>query len=426
MRKFMMATLLAGMSSLVVGCNESDAPTTAVPTSDQSGSKQATPGNDAPVSDTDTVPMVDLDEPEVKSDTALPVTELIVGDPAPPISIAKWVKGEPVKGFSKDSIYVVEFWATWCGPCLASMPHIASLQTEYGDKVTFIGVTSEEEEVVSEFMDQTDRGGKKWSDILTYRIVIDKDRETNAAYMQAAGQNGIPCAFIVGRSGNVEWIGHPAAIDDTLKQVVDGTWDSETARKAFLADREAEAILQTMGPKINAALQTGDFKSAVGLIDQLITQFPDKEEFKMARFQFLLKGEMFEDANKAAAVLVEAAKDDAMELNQLAWILAKGVAGPGPDLDLALSAAKRAEEITESKDASVLDTLSHVLFARGDVDAAIAMEKKALEIAGPDEKDPYEAALKEFEAAASKGSDDSEKPSAKETETPADAPKADE
>jgi len=45
-----------------------------------------------------------------------------------------------VKGFDKDKTYVVEFWATWCGPCKATIPHLTKLQKEHPD-VTFIGVS---------------------------------------------------------------------------------------------------------------------------------------------------------------------------------------------------------------------------------------------------------------------------------------------
>jgi thiol-disulfide isomerase/thioredoxin len=63
-----------------------------------------------------------------------------VGDPAPKIEVKEFVKGDAVKDFEKGKIYVVEFWATWCGPCRVSIPHLTELQKKNKD-VVFIGVS---------------------------------------------------------------------------------------------------------------------------------------------------------------------------------------------------------------------------------------------------------------------------------------------
>ncbi len=127
MRKFAMSIVLAGLSSFVVGCSDSD-----------SSSVRSSTVNETTFASSNAAPIptpldMNLDEPtpaateEEKTDST---GELLIGDPAPQISIGKWVKGNPVESFAKDQVYVVEFWATWCGPCLANMPHLASLQTE--------------------------------------------------------------------------------------------------------------------------------------------------------------------------------------------------------------------------------------------------------------------------------------------------------
>jgi thiol-disulfide isomerase/thioredoxin len=64
-----------------------------------------------------------------KADEKLKIGELA---PAPKVSI--WLHGSEVKTFEPMRVYVIEFWATWCGPCRQIMPHLGQLQKEYRDK----------------------------------------------------------------------------------------------------------------------------------------------------------------------------------------------------------------------------------------------------------------------------------------------------
>src|SRR4051794_37880273 len=67
--------------------------------------------------------------------------KLRVGDPAPLLKVSKWLQGKEVKRYEPGKVYVVEFWATWCGPCIGAMPHLSNLQTEFKDRgLTVIGV----------------------------------------------------------------------------------------------------------------------------------------------------------------------------------------------------------------------------------------------------------------------------------------------
>ena len=59
---------------------------------------------------------------------------LKMGDPAPKLQVSKWVQGEGVQAFEKDKAYIVEFWATWCGPCRDSIPHLNAIHNQFKDK----------------------------------------------------------------------------------------------------------------------------------------------------------------------------------------------------------------------------------------------------------------------------------------------------
>lgn len=59
---------------------------------------------------------------------------LKVGDVAPKLQTGAWVQGEPVGNFEKGKVYLVEFWATWCRPCLANVPHLNELHQTFKNK----------------------------------------------------------------------------------------------------------------------------------------------------------------------------------------------------------------------------------------------------------------------------------------------------
>jgi thiol-disulfide isomerase/thioredoxin len=138
---------------------------------------------------------------------------LKVGDPAPKLQPGKWVQGSPVKEFQPGKAYLVEFWATWCPPCRASIPHVNEVQKEYQDKgLIVIGMDcwERDDSLVAPFV-------KKMGDNMTYRVALD-DKQSDAkgkmaeTWMEAAGRKGIPSAFLVNTKGVISWIGHPMSL----------------------------------------------------------------------------------------------------------------------------------------------------------------------------------------------------------------------
>src|SRR5262245_21788095 len=112
---------------------------------------------------------------------------LPIADKAPARPVERWEKGNPFTGFGRARAYVVEFWATWCGPCVASMPHLTELQHEYKDKgVTIIGMTSTD--VNGNTLEKVEKMVKdKGDEKMGYTVAWDTNRKTNDAFMKASG-----------------------------------------------------------------------------------------------------------------------------------------------------------------------------------------------------------------------------------------------
>ena len=166
---------------------------------------------------------------------------LFTGDAAPPLSIARWVRGEPVGRLDKGTIYVIEFWATWCGPCVRAIPHISRLQERYKDQdVVVVGIDSAEPDGAAKVPPFIARFGKRMS----YRVALDdytgaEEGRTYTAWAKASGEDGLPCALVVGRDGRVAWVGDPRGMDDALAKIVAGTFDPV---KEF-GGREAQRLM---------------------------------------------------------------------------------------------------------------------------------------------------------------------------------------
>lgn len=329
--------------------------------------------------------------------------DLTIGSKAPSIDIEHWVqngdgKFAPVKDFESGKVYIIEFWATWCGPCRAAMPHISQLQDKYASRgVTVVSVSDEDLDTVKEFLGQ-EEGGKTFGDITkNYCLTTDPDGSVYEDYMKAANQNGIPTAFIVGKTGQIEWIGHPMEIDQPLEEVVTDKWN----RDAYAAEMKEMQALQTKLQEVIPLLQGGKMDEAIEMLDKWIGESESK---KMAERLEDIKGRILMQTGDKRSVepfkkMVEKVKDNAQGLNELAWFVVelaqRGTDVPKELLAAATAAAEQGVKL-EPTNGAVLDTLAHLYDLQGELDKAIETEKKALENPGQFEDD-IKSFLKELE-----------------------------
>ena len=322
--------------------------------------------------------------------------ELKVGDAAPALSVAKWVKGEPVEKFAADKIYVVEFWATWCGPCIQSMPHLSRLQSTHGKHgLTILGVTSEDQRNP---LTAVEAMVKEKGDGMGYTVGWDDGQKTKDAYMRAAKRNGIPCSFVVDKAGKVAYIGHPMWLDLPLAGVMSGTWDPIKGKdQVTSAEKSLNEVMSGL---------TKDTAKTEPAAEALIKQYPFlADEIETAEFNGWLTAKNHDKAYALGGRLVDAAiiAKDESKLNEIAWTIVDPAGKiEKRDLTLAQRAAEKAVEFSKSKDANVLDTLARVHYWNKDIKKALELQKQAAALSNSEE---IKKSLTEYQKAIEAGAE---------------------
>jgi thiol-disulfide isomerase/thioredoxin len=150
-----------------------------------------------------------------------------IGDPAPAIAPISWIQGTPVTKYEPGHVYVVEFWATWCPPCIKAIPHLSALQKMHPRSLTVVGVNVEALLGHEPNVDAVPVFIKKWGKDMPYTVAIDDPtkKTMSDAWITASGSLGIPTACIIDQQGKLAWVGYPdlvqsypfdQALDDTL------------------------------------------------------------------------------------------------------------------------------------------------------------------------------------------------------------------
>lgn len=289
---------------------------------------------------------------------------LRMGDAAPALDISSWVKAPG--GVSSitpgdGTIYVIDFWATWCAPCLAGFPALSELQERFADQgVVVVALSDEPPETVKAFLDlpiaDTTHGAR-----MRFAVATDPDASVRTGVLEAMWKYYIPQSLVIDRDGAIAWMGIPDqdGLAQALEQIVAGAYDMTEWREAYEARR------------------------ALGLL-----------------FPKLLDEERWRDA-------AELAGDNWSRLNDIAARIALSAPGTIQDRDLDLADRLAAAAFDASGEAAPhsLHIRAAIAFERGEVRRAVALERQAYEMSlpGGDSLPTYQQALARYEAALAGG-----------------------
>lgn len=108
----------------------------------------------------------------------------------------------------ENKVVIINFWATWCPPCIAEMPSFELLYRDYKDKVEFLFVSSEDHETVRAFLDR-----KNYS-IPAYRPLSEAPEPLNG--------KTLPTTYLINKKGAI-----------VIEKVGAADWNSENLRKTL-------------------------------------------------------------------------------------------------------------------------------------------------------------------------------------------------
>lgn len=191
-----------------------------------------------------------------------------IGQSAPEFKAGRWVKHGPITKLEPGQIYVIEFWATWCGPCIAAMPHLTELAHKHAGKVTVIGVNILEHATGEKADRNVDRFVERKGKDIDYHVCRDTpDDYLKKHWFDPTRFPGIPTTIVVDGEGKIAWIGHPIKLDAVLDDLLAGKFDYEKSAAEFNKASSGNEGMKKVIADYGEAMKAKDWTKALAVID---------------------------------------------------------------------------------------------------------------------------------------------------------------
>jgi thiol-disulfide isomerase/thioredoxin len=165
-----------------------------------SGATEPIGANGDPIDETDP----DEQQDSIDADIDAAGTGYRVGDRAPLFTL-ETLDGQAVSLANfRGRVVILDFWASWCAPCRASMPHIEGLAARFDDNVVLLGVS----------LDRTRRAAASYLDTLNspHMLAVWGSYAKATEVARRYGVIGIPRTFVIDQGGIVRYAGHPTRL----------------------------------------------------------------------------------------------------------------------------------------------------------------------------------------------------------------------
>ena len=328
---------------------------------------------------------------------------LKVGSPAPALAGGEFIRGDAVKEFEKDKLYILDFWVAGYDPSEASLVHAGALQEKFKDQGVVVISQLVFGQMEAESLEPYLKG---FGDKLKSRVALDVPVENSRGamvdtWMTPAGFTSVPATIVVGKDGRIAWIGSPARLtEEVVSQLLAGTFDhAKFAAETKRLEEEAAALRKTLAPlmpRLQKALTERKWDEASAIADEAEKILPEgrRASVQNLRFDIALGRGDGAAAVKAAVTMSSAPQASGMLLNSLAWRLATTDGLKDVDYEPVEKIAREGlARCATSEKAMIGDTVARVLWLRGKKEEAIKMQEEAVEASSEGMRESLEATL---------------------------------